>query len=654
MNRTRTGALAAGLLAASLTGVPAKAATPPNIVLVVADDLGYDQTSLYGRSGAIATPNLEAMGDDGVRVSQGYVASPVCSPSRSALLTGLEPARVGADSNQLTRSRPERMPTDTIMKQLPAAYTSAAIGKWDLAGAQPFDAKHLPAAMGFDVFYGFFGGMHDYCPGTELRQYDPGTQTYANRSSARYLTQEFTDHAVDYIGDHAANPFFLYLAYNAPHTPLETPTSCAGGAQQSDEERFAEMVRTMDDGIGRVRQALEDNGVADNTLLVFLSDNGQQSDYFTGPTRGGKYSLFEGGIKVPFALTWPAALPSGTTYTGPVSSLDLRPTILAAAGSAASAPPGASGVDLAPYLTGGRTGPPHSQLSWRYVVDKAEEGHQGTVIAAQRSGDLKWISSTTPATAPVTTDYLFDLAANPGEDDDGNLWPDPVTSGPIVAAHNAWNAANRVTESFENPRSATDIRANKPDGYIEAGGTWTVVDTGSGDKSYRGASTGTAGRSMLELSHFDDVKASSTVRLQDPGQAGVIVRGSGAGQSFNGYTASIAIPQNGSACAGPAPQPGGGSARLVLSKVADGAGTQVACKDLPLTTGTDHTIVVRAMGPSISVDLDGTRQLAWSDTAASAFSGGRVGLRVAGTSQAQPTRALFGTLNAVACSGSCP
>ncbi|MBF8190213.1 sulfatase-like hydrolase/transferase [Nonomuraea sp. K274] len=648
MTRTRAGVLAAGLLAACLTGVPAEAATPPNIVLVVADDLGYDQTSLYGRPGAIATPNLEAIGDDGVRVTQGYVASPVCSPSRSALLTGLEPARAGADSNHLTRARPERMPTDTIMKALPAAYTSAAIGKWDLAGGQPFDANHLPAAMGFDDFYGFFGGMHAYCPGTALKQYDRATQTYANRTSTRYLTQEFTDHAVDYIGDHAANPFFLYLAYNAPHTPLETPTSCAGGAQQSDQERFAEMVRTMDDGIGQVRQALEDNGIADSTLLVFLSDNGQQLGFFTGATRGGKYDLFEGGIKVPFALTWPAALPAGVTYQDPVSGLDLRPTLLAAAGSAGAPPAGASGVDLTPYLTGERTGRPHTQLSWRYVVDKAEQGHQGTVIAAQRSGDLKWISSTSPAPA-TTTNYLFDLATNPSEADGQNLWPVPAVSGPVLAAHHAWNAANRVTESFKNPRGPADVRANLPDGYLEAGGTWSVVDVGD-DKSYQGTSTGAVGRSMLETSYFADVKASTSVRLMDPGQAGLIVRGSGAGESFTGYAALIAAPQNGSACAGPAPQPGGGSARVVLTKVVNGAGTQVACEDVPLTPDADHNLVVRAVGSDVSISLDGTQQLTWSDPAA--FPGGRVGLRVAGTTQT--VRARFGTLNGVSCSGACP
>jgi arylsulfatase A-like enzyme len=322
----RLGALSLGVSLAALgapvfTTAAAVATTPPNIVLIVADDLGYDQTSLYGRTGSIPTPNLAALGDDGVRVTDGYVASPVCSPSRSAIMTAREPARVGADSNFLTRGRPERMPTDTFVKNLPSAYTTAAIGKWDLAGAAaPFDSDHLPAAMGFDNFYGLLNGEHDYCPPapgqTNLKEYNPATGNYDNRASTDYLTTEFTNHAVDYIDTHAANsatqPFFLYLAYTAPHVPLETPTTCAGGSQ-SDQDRFHDMVTIMDNGIGEVRQSLADKGIANNTLVIFLSDNGQQTDFYTGPTRGGKYTLFEGGVRVPFALTWPAVLPAATS-----------------------------------------------------------------------------------------------------------------------------------------------------------------------------------------------------------------------------------------------------------------------------------------------------------------------------------------------------
>jgi arylsulfatase A-like enzyme len=657
--RAGVGAVSLGL-GAAVALIPATgrtATTPaPNIVLVVADDLGYDQTSLYGRAGSIPTPHIRGLGDAGVRATEGYVASPVCSPSRSALLTGMEPARVGADSNQLTRDRPERMPTQTIAKALPGRYTSAAIGKWDLAGTKPFDSAHLPAAMGFDDFYGFLGGEHSYCPpepgATNLKEYDASTGTYADRASTEYLTNDFTNHAVKYINGHArdsgAKPFFLYLAYNAPHTPLETPTTCAGGVQD-DQNRFAEMVTTLDDGVGRVRQAVADNGIADNTLFIFLSDNGQQTDFFTGPTRGGKYTLFEGGVKVPFALSWPRVLPAGKNYSKPVSSLDLKPTILAAAGSAAGPPAGAPGVDLIPFFTGRSAGAPHTTLSWRYVADKAAEGtRQGSVMVAQRSGDLKWIRTSVPAptgNATTSRNFLFNLSGNPQEKDAQNLWPNTALSNPVVADHNSWNAGNTVVESFKNPRTPPDERAEKPDGYLEAGGDWTVLSSGSGDKSYRGTSVGPTGRSVLEASYYGNVKATSTVRLLDPGQAGIIVRGSGAGDSFDGYVALIAIAGNGSDCAGPAPQPAEANSRILLTKVLHGATSIVACRNVALSTGTDYALGVRAVGTALSVSLDGAQQLAWSDNG-QALTGGRVGLRVAGTSPTQNTRALFATLNA--------
>jgi arylsulfatase A-like enzyme len=662
--------LGGGLLAAppatAVASLPALAVSKPNIVLIVADDLGYAQTSLYGRTGAISTPNLAALGDDGTRLAEGYVASPVCSPSRSALLTGEEPSDVGADSNVLTRSRPQRMPTETIAAALPTNYKSIAIGKWDLAGAAPFDADHLPAAMGFNDFYGFFGGEHSYCPptgsATNLKQYDPTTTSYDNVASTTYLTQDFTNKAVDYIDDHAAgsgtNPFFMYLAYNAPHVPLETPTTCAGGSQ-SDEDRFADMVGIMDDGIGDVRSALSANGIANNTIVVFLSDNGQQTEYFTDPSvvRGGKYTLFEGGVRVPFTISWPDGLPAGATYTEPMSSMDLFPTLMDASGSSTATPVGSPGIDLMPYLTGHSSGPPHESLSWRYVVDKAVEGQEGTVVVAQRSGDMKWLRETVPpnSSSPnaVATNYLFNIETNPSESDSGNLWPNSSLSDPLLTEFNAWDSGKATTEYFKNPRSASDIRANLPDGYVEAGGTWIVVNDGAGDKAYQGTSVGSSGRSMLALSYYDDAKVSSGVTLETAGQAGLILRATGAAATFNGYVAGVAIPGDGSACAGSAPQPGGGSPRVFLSKVVNGAASVVACQDLALTVGTKYNLIVRAVGTAMSVSVNGTQQLSWTDSS-SPFTGGQIGFKVSGVSAVPNAQAEFASLQAQRCSGACP
>lgn len=671
--RACVGALSVGLGTAALAGASfgapaAKAATTaPNIILIVADDLGYDQTSLYGRSGSIPTPDLDALGDSGIRATDGYVASPVCSPSRSAIMSGQEPARVGADSNFLTRYRPERMPTDTFVKNLPSQYTSEAIGKWDLAGAgsNGFDAAHLPAAMGFKGFYGFLGGEHPYCPpangAANLQEYNPATGNYDPRTSTEYLTNQFTDKAVGYINSHAANsgtnPFFLYLAYNAPHTPLQSPTTCAGGTE-TDQNVFKDMVTTLDGGVGQVRQALASNGIANNTMIVFLSDNGQQTQYFVGSTRGGKYTLFEGGVRVPFAFSWPAVLPAGVTYDNSLSSLDLYDTILAASGSTAPSPPGSPGVNLIPYLTGQTSGVPNPDLDWRYVSDNTNPSNvEGTVMAARKAGDLKWIRSTTPptATGPAqTTNYLFNLATNPSESDSGTMWPDPTVSDPLISDFNAWDALNPLTESFNNVRAAPDIRAGEPDGYLESGGTWTAVDPGTGNLAYQGTSAGFSGRSMLEASHYGDAKVNSTFHLVGAGQAGVIVRGSGAAESFSGYVALLAIPQDGSACAGPAPQPGGGSSRVVLTKVTNGTATQVACKDMALSTGTDYKVTVRAVGTGLTVSVGTTQELNWTDTSAAPYVGGRVGLKVSGATATQNAQAQFATLNGSACTGSCP
>ncbi len=642
------------------------ATNSPNIVLIVADDLGYDQTTLYGRPGAIRVPSLAGLADEGVRLTNGYVASPVCSPSRSALLTGQEPARVGADSNWQTRVRKERMPTDTIAAALPEKYRSIAIGKWDLAGNMPFHRGHLPDEMGFDDFYGFQGGLHAYCepaPGeTNLVRYDPTTDGYQRVAAKQYLTDDFTQHAVDYINEQAptaeANPFFMYLAYNAPHDPFDTPTTCAGH-QQPESQRFHDMVQILDDGIGRVRHALRRSGLADNTLVVFMSDNGQQYEYFTGPTRGGKYTLFEGGVKVPMTMSWPGVLPRDSRYDQPVSSLDLYPTLLAATQGNAPAPSDRPGVDLRPHLTGQVKERPHERLSWRYVVDRAVGSApgivQGTVIEAQRSKDYKWVRSTEPPdttrASPETRTYLFDLADNPHEHDSGNLWGDNALARPLLVDHHAWNRANATTESFEDARAANDVRAGLPDSFIEDSGSWTTVTTDQ-ESSYQGTTDGGTARSVLELSWYDDATTDSTLRLTEPGRAGVIVRGSGAAEDFDGYVAGLAVPQDGSSCAGGAPQPGGGSSRVYLAKVQSGVGKVVGCAEVPISLDTDHTIEIAARGNDLQVSLGGVQQIVWTDTSAHPFRGGRIGLEVGGHSST-PTVAEFGALNSLACASAC-
>ena len=173
------------------------------------------------------------------------------------------------------------------------------------------------------------------------------------------------------------------------------------------------------------------------------------------------------------------------------------------------------------------------------------------------------------------------------------------------------------------------------------------------ENSYQGTASGFAGRAILEGSFYRDAKITSSLTLQDPGQAGVIVRSSGAADAFNGYVVLLAIPQDGSACAGQAPQPGGGSARVLISKVSNGSGTQVACKNLSLTLGTSYTLTVRAVASTLTVSIGGTQHLNWTDVS-SPYTGGRTGLRVTAVATGQTARALFATHNAATCTGSCP
>ncbi|MEO1536046.1 MAG: sulfatase-like hydrolase/transferase, partial [Planctomycetota bacterium] len=336
---------------------------PPNLVVIIADDLGYADVGFNGCED-IPTPNIDRIAAEGVRFSSGYVTSAICGPSRAGLITGRYQHRFGSSLNPtIDPTVHNGVPRDelTIAEMLrPAGYTSMAVGKWHLG---TFPGLH-PRDRGFDEFYGFLTGGHDYFPEnltledlSEVRRQWGWYRTKLLHNGKRvstdeYLTDELSNAAVDFIHREHRGPFFLYLAYNAPHTPMQATEEYLARFPELEGRRkvYAAMVSAMDDGIGRVLDALDQSDVADNTLVVFLSDNGGARNNASSnePLRGYKRELFEGGLRVPFAMRWPDRFPSGAVYSDPVISLDIAGTIAAAAGSAVATNPEKplDGVDL--------------------------------------------------------------------------------------------------------------------------------------------------------------------------------------------------------------------------------------------------------------------------------------------------------------------
>ena len=361
--------------------------TKPNILVIVADDLGYGDIGVHGGK-AVPTPNLDKLARKGVRCTNGYVSAPYCSPSRAGLLTGKYQTRFGHEFNPHV-GEPGKLglPLDqrTIADLLRAVgYRTGLIGKWH----QGFDAKHHPQARGFDDFFGFLVGGHNYA---WRRDAEPKFRTamaenviMRGRELAKvdgFATDVFTDEALAFMKRQKEQPWFLYLAYNAVHTPLEisqrVKQRIPADVQDPARRGYLALLIGLDDAIGRILEHLHASGADEDTLIFFISDNGGSGlapflAYNTGinrPLRGYKGQTLEGGIRVPFFVAWPGKLPAGKTYDPPVIALDILPTACAAAG--AKTPADIDGVNLLPYLRGDKQTAPHDALFWRFGPQKA-------------------------------------------------------------------------------------------------------------------------------------------------------------------------------------------------------------------------------------------------------------------------------------------
>jgi arylsulfatase A-like enzyme len=351
----------------------------PNFIIILADDLGYADLSLNG-SHQIHTPHIDAIAKSGVNFTQAYVSAPVCSPSRAGLLTGKNQVGFGYDNNLANNQHgfdPEYagLPIEqkTIGDRLKkAGYVSGLIGKWHL-GSKP---QFHPVNRGFDEFWGYLGGGHHYFKSEVggLGYLAPLESNYKIPQSITYLTDDKGDECVDFIKRHKYQPFFLFASFNAPHAPMHaTEEDLALFSHISDKNRrtYLSMVHRLDINVGRIMGTLKEEGLLENTVVVFLSDNGgpvDQNHSINAPFNGQKGILLEGGIRVPMMMQWEGKLTKGATYNQAVSALDLMPTILEAAGIRVSESDGFDGVNLLPFLKAEKQGVPHQSLKWRFTI----------------------------------------------------------------------------------------------------------------------------------------------------------------------------------------------------------------------------------------------------------------------------------------------
>ena len=400
----------------SLAAVSVKSAERPNILLFLSDDAGYADFGMQG-STVMRTPNIDSLAANGVRFTQGYVSSAVCSPSRSGLLTGRYQSRFGGENNLPMNSAIGLPPEETTIAEFlkNANYRSYAIGKWHQGIAE----GHRPTDQGFDHFYGFLGGSRSYLKtrGNVLNHHLIFENETPTEEEDWYLTDRFADRAVDYLKSHqekySDQPFFMYLAFNAVHSPMQADDESLEevsslGIEDETRKKLAAMTVSMDRNIGKVMDALKENGFSDNTMVIFLNDNGGptwDNASQNTPLRGGKSSFFEGGIRVPFVINWPQRINGGQVIDVPVISLDLFTTFASAAGLEIPEQLQLDGLDLMPLMTGNVSNFSRDEFFWRIQGSKGD--------AALRKGDWKVYRM-----AQYDKLLLFNLAEDPYEKND--------------------------------------------------------------------------------------------------------------------------------------------------------------------------------------------------------------------------------------------
>ncbi len=424
----------------------------PNIVMFVADDLGFADCGVTGCKD-IPTPNIDALAKNGVRFTQGYTSGCVCSPTRAGLVSGRYQQRFGFDANAEGQSEKDKEPRALDIAQITfpqrmkaLGYATGMVGKWHL-GAQD---GYLPNQRGFDFFYGIlpFGlagkGLNGETPPPVYRN-AAVTETPGNHMEA------FCNESLSFIEAHQKEPFLLYLAFTAVHGPFVGPQPWLDrhdAAAPASRRKYGADLRQMDDIIGRVMSRLRERGLEENTLVVFFSDNGGPGGVARNdPYRGTKWTLWEGGIHVPFIAQWPGRFPAGRVLDQPVIQVDIPATAIAAAGVAPDPSWKLDGANLLPLLEGKTDAAPHDALFWRFGVQYAV-----------RQGEWKLVKPHIDQ-AP----RLHNLVQDPGEQTDLAA-QNPAKAKQLQALWDTWNAANeppRWTDARWNGDGGRAKKANK-------------------------------------------------------------------------------------------------------------------------------------------------------------------------------------------------
>lgn len=453
LTRTRAATLLVATIAVWVLAAPqasaqgARRADRPNILIILADDLGYADIGANGCQD-VATPNIDLLAKNGVRFTSGYVSGPYCSPTRAALLTGRYQQRFGHEFNPgpIQTADPDfglPLSETTIADRLKAnGYATALVGKWHLG----FDARFHPQRRGFDEFFGFLGGAHSYLNNQEAR--NPIMRGTEPIKQVTYTTDMFGDEAVAFVERNKAKPWFLYLAFNADHAPMEASEKYLARVPQVQDplrRAFAAMHTALDDNIGRVMATLKKHGLEDDTLVVFLSDNGGPTRVNASrndPLRGFKTQTWEGGVRVPFIVQWKGRLPAGKVYTEPVMQIDILPSVLSAAGVPVRADWKLDGVNMLPYLTGKNSGAPHDALYWRFGEQMAIRRGDWKLVKAPGAG-AEFAERRSRATTVGA--HLYNLTTDIGEQN--NLAAkEPERVKQLSAAWEKWN------EDLQEPR----------------------------------------------------------------------------------------------------------------------------------------------------------------------------------------------------------
>ena len=411
----------------------------PNIVLILADDLGYGDVGCFG-SRDIQTPNIDAMAAAGMRLTNFYVNAPVCSPTRAGFLTGRSHVRCGAEHVFTPADLESGLPLNerTVAEELKrGGYATGLFGKWHLGYAEKFNPIH----RGFDRFIGHLSGFLDYHTHVNPRIGYDWWDGLEKTPGDGYATDLIGQHSIEFIKEHKDKPFFLFVSHQAPHSPFQGPEDgpqiemIDGKAvrhkiEQDKEQRdaaYAVMIQRMDQTIGELIKTLDKEGLTEHTLVMFLSDNGPS--YLAGSTgglNGGKHSLLEGGIRVPAVASWPGTIQPGVVTDEPATILDMLPTFLGLAGVKLPQDLELDGMDIGPLLLKGEA-LPRRALCWRYLKAVAvREGKWKLVGSYDGKGGFSEQAA-----------KLYDLHADPAEKEDlAEKHPEIIER--LKAAHAAW------------------------------------------------------------------------------------------------------------------------------------------------------------------------------------------------------------------------